>query len=137
VCEYPGEAQARHGRELVQAERTARALDAAPFLAEITDLAKRARIQLDTPDSDDEHIPSPRAGGESALDALTARELEVLVELAAGLTNRQIASRLFISEKTVGVHVSRIFAKIGVHSRVQASAILHRSRPSGGEAGSG
>jgi DNA-binding CsgD family transcriptional regulator/tetratricopeptide (TPR) repeat protein len=115
--------------ELVHAARTARALDAVPFLAEITDLAKRARIQLDTPDSDDEHIPSPRAGSESALDALTARELEVLVELASGLTNRQIASRLFISEKTVGVHVSRIFTKFGVHSRVQASALLHRARP--------
>jgi len=119
-------------RELVQAERTARALDAVPFLAEITDLAKRARIQLDTPDSDEEHIPSPRVGTESVLDALTARELEVLVELASGLTNRQIASRLFISEKTVGVHVSRIFTKFGVHSRVQASALLHRARLSGG-----
>jgi len=127
-------------RELVLAERTARSLDAVPFLAEITDLARRARVRFDTPDSEDEHdehIPSPRAGAESVLDTLTARELEVLVELASGLTNRQIAGRLFISEKTVGVHVSRIFAKIGVHSRVQASAILHRSRPSGGEAGSG
>ena len=76
-------------------------------------------------------------GSDSVLDTLTARELEVLVELAAGLTNRQIAGRLFISEKTVGVHVSRIFAKIGVHSRVQASALLHRARPSGGESGAG
>jgi len=117
--------------ELVRAARTARELDAGPFLAEIIDLAKRARIQLDTP-AEDEHIPSPRVGTESALDALTARELEVLVELASGLTNRQIASRLFISEKTVGVHVSRIFTKFGVHSRVQASALLHRARPSGG-----
>ncbi|HWN31145.1 MAG TPA: AAA family ATPase [Pseudonocardia sp.] len=123
--------------ELVLAERTARALGAAPFLAEITDLARRARVQLDPPDSADEDIPSPRRGTESALDALTARELEVLTELSSGLTNRQIAGRLFISEKTVGVHVSRIFAKIGVHSRVQASALLHRARPSGGESGAG
>ncbi|MDT7671157.1 MAG: hypothetical protein QOC74_3940 [Pseudonocardiales bacterium] len=129
-------------RELVLAERTARSLDAGPFLAEITDLARRARVRLDAPDSDDEdsdheHIPSPRTGAESALDALTAREREVLDELASGLTNREIAGRLFISEKTVGVHVSRIFAKMGVHSRVQASAFLHRSRPSDGGPGSG
>jgi DNA-binding CsgD family transcriptional regulator len=123
--------------ELVLAERTARSLGAAPFLAEITDLARRARVQLDPPDTDDEHIPLPRRGAASALDTLTARELEVLTEVAAGLTNRQIAGRLFISEKTVGVHVTRIFAKIGVHSRVQASALLHRVRPSGGEPGSG
>jgi DNA-binding CsgD family transcriptional regulator len=127
--------------ELVLAERTARSLGATPFLAEITDLARRARVQLDPPDTDGddggEHIPSPRQGAKSALDTLTARELEVLTEVAAGLTNRQIAGRLFISEKTVGVHVTRIFAKIGVHSRVQASALLHRVRPSGGEPGSG
>ncbi|HEX4247266.1 MAG TPA: AAA family ATPase [Pseudonocardia sp.] len=123
--------------ELLLAERTARSLGAVPFLAEITDLARRARVQLDPPDLDDEHIPSPRRGTVSVLAALTARELEVLTELASGLTNRQIAGRLFISEKTVGVHVSRIFAKIGVHSRVQASALLHRARPSGGDPGAG
>jgi DNA-binding CsgD family transcriptional regulator len=124
-------------QELVLAERTARSLDAAPFLTEITDLARRARVRLDTPDSDGEPLPSPRTAADSALDALTTREREVLAELASGLTNREIAGRLFISEKTVGVHVSRIFAKMGVHSRVQASAFLHRSRPSAGEAGSG
>ena len=47
--------------------------------------------------------------------------------MANGLTNREIGERLFISEKTVGVHVARIFTKIGVHSRMQASAVLHRS----------
>ena len=40
---------------------------------------------------------------------------------------REIAGRLCISEKTVGIHVGRIFAKIGVRTRVQASAVLHRS----------
>ena len=52
----------------------------------------------------------------------------MLIELAAGLTNREIGQRLFISEKTVGIHVGRIFAKLGVHTRVQASAVLTRSR---------
>jgi DNA-binding NarL/FixJ family response regulator len=60
---------------------------------------------------------------------LTAREVEVLAELAKGLTNKEIGRRLYISEKTVGVHVGRIFTKMGVHSRVQASAVLQRSRP--------
>ena len=61
------------------------------------------------------------------------RELEVLVELAKGFTNREIGRRLYISEKTVGVHLTRIFHKIGVHSRVQASAVLQRSRPALGD----
>lgn len=62
------------------------------------------------------------------LPTLTARELDVLTELAKGLTTRQIANRLFISEKTVSVHISHILAKLGVRSRVQAIAALHRSR---------
>ena len=62
------------------------------------------------------------------LPALTARELDVLTELAEGLSTRQIAHRLFISEKTVSVHISHILAKLGVRSRAQAIAALHRSR---------
>ena len=52
----------------------------------------------------------------------------MLTELAEGLTNRQIANRLFISEKTVSVHISHILAKLEVRTRVQAIAALHRSR---------
>jgi len=72
----------------------------------------------------------PLAGeGEAAADAtavpfrLTARELEVLALVAAGCTNRQIGERLFISEKTASVHVSRILAKLGARSRAQAAAM--------------
>jgi DNA-binding CsgD family transcriptional regulator/tetratricopeptide (TPR) repeat protein len=110
---------------LRQAERVARGLGARPLLSEIVDLATRARVPLDDQPRAQSPAPSASAG---PLDALTARELEVLGELAEGRTNREIAHRLFISEKTVGVHVSRIFTKIGVHSRMQASAILQRSR---------
>jgi DNA-binding NarL/FixJ family response regulator len=60
---------------------------------------------------------------------LTARECEVLEVLAAGLTNREIAGRLFISEKTVGVHVGRIYHKLGVRGRVQATSLFRRARP--------
>lgn len=115
--------------QLRQAEGTARRLGAAPLLAEILDLATRARISVPPAMSPPTPVPAQRACAESVLDALTVRELEVLVELAAGRTNREIARRLFISEKTVGVHVTRIFSKLGVHSRVAASAVLHRARP--------
>ena len=72
----------------------------------------------------------PLAGeGETVADVtavpfgLTARELEVLALVAAGRTNRQIGERLFISEKTASVHVSRILAKLGARSRAQAAAM--------------
>ena len=42
--------------------------------------------------------------------------------LAEGLTNREIGGRLFISVKTVGAHIAHIYAKLGVHSRVEAAS---------------
>jgi DNA-binding CsgD family transcriptional regulator len=62
---------------------------------------------------------------ESAPDGLTQRELEVLVLLAQGKTNRTIATELFISEKTVASHVSHIFTKLGVASRSAATAYAY------------
>jgi DNA-binding NarL/FixJ family response regulator len=52
--------------------------------------------------------------------SLSARENEILVRIAAGLTNIDIGRELFISEKTVRNHVTRIFEKLGVASRAQA-----------------
>jgi DNA-binding NarL/FixJ family response regulator len=49
-----------------------------------------------------------------------------LALVAAGHSNRQIAQALFISPKTVSVHISNILAKLGVHTRVEAAAIAHR-----------
>ena len=54
--------------------------------------------------------------------ALTTRETEVLVHVARGLTNRQVAAQLFISEKTVARHLSNVFAKLGLASRAAATA---------------
>ncbi|HEY9335454.1 MAG TPA: response regulator transcription factor, partial [Kribbella sp.] len=58
--------------------------------------------------------------------ALTSRETEVLRLLAEGRTNRQLARELYISEKTVSVHVSNILAKLGVRSRTEAAAVARR-----------
>ena len=61
----------------------------------------------------------------SPLSVLTGRELEVLQALTAGRSNREIAAELFISGKTVSVHVSNILAKLGAASRTEAAAIAH------------
>ena len=53
---------------------------------------------------------------------LTEREVEVLQQVAAGLTNNEIAASLFLSAKTVSRHLSNIFTKIGVTSRAAATA---------------
>jgi DNA-binding NarL/FixJ family response regulator len=58
---------------------------------------------------------------------LTTREREVLELVAEGLTNRQIAERLFISESTAGVHVSNTIGKLGASGRIEAAAIAHRA----------
>jgi len=62
---------------------------------------------------------------DSPPDGLTQRELEVLVLLAGGRTNRVIANELFISEKTVASHVGHIFTKLGVTSRSAATAYAY------------
>jgi DNA-binding CsgD family transcriptional regulator len=59
---------------------------------------------------------------------LTDRELQVLAEVAAGRTNQEIADLLYISQRTVGVHVSRILHKLQVRTRVQATSVYLRSR---------
>jgi len=96
-------------------------LGAAPFQRLIEELAARARISLD-PIEAEKAVPVAA----DALGDLTRREREVLTLVAEGRSNREVAEVLFISEKTASVHVSHILAKLGVQSRVQASAVVHR-----------
>jgi len=62
----------------------------------------------------------PRAGGAAPADPLTDRELQVLSLLAEGLSNKQIGTRLGISEHTAKFHVNAIMGKLGVQSRTEA-----------------
>lgn len=66
--------------------------------------------------------PPPDTGSESDL---TAREVEVLAHVAAGQTNREIATALTISRHTVGRHLENVFAKLGVNSRAAATAFAY------------
>ncbi|MFI7515812.1 helix-turn-helix transcriptional regulator [Micromonospora echinofusca] len=110
---------------LRQAYEVAQGLGAVPLTSEIRTLAGRARVSLE----DRPATGGPAAGADGdELAALTAREREVLAAVAEGLTNREIGQRLFISERTIGVHVSHIFDKLHVRTRVQASAIFLRNR---------
>jgi DNA-binding NarL/FixJ family response regulator len=77
------------------------------------------------PDSGDDDTPDPAAPRLDRLAELTPRERDVLIALGEGRSNQQIADGLVITEATAKTHVSRILAKLGCASRVQA-AILAR-----------
>jgi DNA-binding CsgD family transcriptional regulator len=68
----------------------------------------------------------PRPSTRANIAGLTARQLEVLELMAEGLSNSEIAGRLFTSTKTVEHHVSAVLAKLGTHSRAQAISAAHR-----------
>ncbi|MGW5682308.1 helix-turn-helix transcriptional regulator [Nonomuraea sp. NPDC003754] len=102
-------------QRLSAARPLAERLLAAPLVAEIDSLARRARVSL----TGEEPVEDNRLG-------LTAREFEVLKLVTDGQSNKEIAGELFISVKTVSVHVSNILAKLGASSRGEAAATAHR-----------
>jgi len=89
-------------------------LGAVPITAEVDALLARTRLSP---------APAPRTSPEDRPYGLTEREYEVLALLGTGATNRQIARTLFISDRTVGVHVSRVLHKLQVTNRAQAAAL--------------
>jgi DNA-binding CsgD family transcriptional regulator len=103
----------------------ARGMGAAPLIEQLEALIRRARLQLAAAEAP---APDDRAAVRDELErlGLTPREAEVLRLVAEGLSNSQIAEKLFISRKTASVHVSNILAKLGVSTRVEAAALAHR-----------
>ena len=98
-------------------------LGARPLRERAEWLARRARLTL----AGDPAVPAADPGEQARQQyGLTARELEVLRLVAVGRSNRDIGAELFISAKTVSVHVSNIMSKLGVSSRVEAAALAYR-----------
>ncbi|MEU8758831.1 response regulator transcription factor [Streptomyces sp. NPDC048659] len=75
-----------------------------------------------------EPAPGPDADATADLGRLSPREREILDLIGLGLTNRQIAERLFLAEKTVKNRVSAILGKLGVGRRIQAAMLAERLR---------
>jgi DNA-binding CsgD family transcriptional regulator len=114
---------ARGGTVTVLCTAAAQAVEHVPLMTAIQDLARRARIDLDTaaqPVQQEEPAAAPAFG-------LTDRELDVLRLLGEGKTNPEIAAALFISPRTAAVHVSHILRKLDATTRVQAATIAERA----------
>jgi DNA-binding CsgD family transcriptional regulator len=109
---------------LAEAHRLATGIAAPLLLAEIEGLARRGRVSVAPAGDADEGDAADAPPGDPL--GLTARELEVLALVAEGQTNRQIGERLYMSDKTASVHVSRILNKLSVRNRGEAAAIAHR-----------
>ncbi|HEY7591214.1 MAG TPA: AAA family ATPase [Candidatus Limnocylindrales bacterium] len=142
--------RARARKPLLEAAAIALELGARPLLRELHELAGRALLALpetvdlalaanghadeadglrpagDAAASGVRTVLADASAPKSATFGLSGREREVLGLIAQGRTNREIGERLFISQKTVGVHVGNILAKLGVSGRVEAAAVAIR-----------
>ena len=102
------------------AAEAAAAMGAAPLLADVEALARRARLPLGP---EPERQPIPAVANEVAV---TPREREVLRLLADGFSNGEIGRALFISTKTASTHVSNILRKLDASNRVEAAGLAIR-----------
>jgi DNA-binding CsgD family transcriptional regulator/tetratricopeptide (TPR) repeat protein len=107
-------------RALTACESMARELPSEPLARLAAELTARARLPVQTA-----AVPRQRRSAMAATAQfdLTEREIQVLMLLTRGSSNREIARSLFISDRTVAVHVSRILAKLGVPNRAAAAAV--------------
>ena len=118
------------------AHATAISVGAIPLQTAVEGLARRARVPLMAGDGIAASPASPASGDDAATIAgiaatpamgLSTREVEVLGLIAAGLSNGEIAARLFITRKTASVHVTHILDKLGVANRVEAAILAERA----------
>jgi DNA-binding CsgD family transcriptional regulator len=116
-----GASRSAIAQPLRQAHSLAIQMGAAPLVTETESLALAARINLTEPSP-----PTQSPGQHSVLATLTTREREVLSHLVAGRTNAEIARDLFISDKTVSVHVSNVLRKTGAANRIEAASLALR-----------
>jgi len=109
------------GADLVAAVRTVASGSS------MLDPATTARLMSSLRGGDSEAPPE-----EAALSGLSPREREILGLIGAGLTNRQIGKRLYLSEKTIKNHISRLLAKLGVERRIQAAVLATQAASASG-----
>ena len=129
---------AEASQELRSALAAAGALGAKVLTRQIRELGARARVDLE-PVAGSEPPGEREPATPRTSTGLTARERQVLELLAEGFTNRRIAKSLFITEKTVSVHVTHILEKLQVTNRSEAGAIArgHGKAPAQGEVNPG
>ncbi|MFK4226317.1 response regulator [Streptomyces sp. NPDC019890] len=104
-----------HGSDLVAAVRTVASGQSMLDPATTTRLMQSLR-----------HDETAQEPEDTALSGLSPREHQILQLIGKGMTNRQIGSQLFLSEKTVKNHISRLLSKLGVERRIQAAVMATR-----------
>ncbi|MFC8246232.1 response regulator [Streptomyces chartreusis] len=105
------------GSDLVSAVRTVAAGQSLLDPSATARLMARLRGAAEKPEPETDGLPN-----------LTDREREILALIGEGLTNRQIGQRLYLAEKTVKNHISRLLAKLGVERRIQAAVIATQAQ---------
>jgi DNA-binding CsgD family transcriptional regulator len=115
-------------RVLGQNDREVAGAEARAALAVFEDLGAGREADAAAALMRDLGVKAARTGPKN-VGRLTRREQEVLVLLGEGLSNPEIAERLFLSRKTVEHHVARILSKLGLRGRAQAAALAARSAP--------